>query len=109
MYPQIDTLEINPADFLINQNHESEFLFTNQAVPSSNCTIESLESWSDYTIESLEVATESENLVPDIPLGEIIPTVEAVNWHKKGHNVDIRPRLVDSSTGEARLLTTWMD
>merc|ERR1712015_28092 len=33
---------------------------------------------------------------------EVIPTVDAVGWYNE--NLDIRPRLVDSSSGEARLL-----
>ena len=95
LYPQIDTLEIQPSDFLVEQNlHESEFLFKNQAEPLQS---------SSFSIDSLEVSPESK-LVPDIPVGEVIPSVDAVDWHKKGYNVDIRPRLVDSSSGEARLL-----
>ena len=75
-------MEINPEDFLFNQN-ESEFLFENQAEPQL----------SSFSVES-----------PDVPIGQVIPSIEAVDWHKKGLNVDIRPRLIDSSTGEARLL-----
>ena len=43
-------------------------------------------------------------LLSDLPIGEIIPSIEAVDWINGHRNVDIRPRLIDSSSGEARLL-----
>ena len=49
------------------------------------------------TIESLEIES-------NLQIGEIIPSIEAVDWVNGHRNVDIRPRLVDSSSGEARLL-----
>ena len=39
----------------------------------------------------------------ELSVNEIVPTIEAVNMLTAGR-VDLRPRLVDSSTGEARLL-----
>ena len=35
---------------------------------------------------------------------EVVPTIEAVKMWNENRNVDLRPRLIDSSTGEARLL-----
>ena len=92
LYPQIDTLEIQTSNLLYNQetDHESEHFFQNQAEPFYS---------SSFAMESIEVPE-----VPDLPIGEVIPSVDAVGWSDKGYNVDIRPRLVDSSTGEARLL-----
>ena len=51
--------------------------------------------------EQIELA--SLEVEPDLPVGEIIPSVDAVGWLGR-RNVDIRPRLVDKSSGEARLL-----
>ena len=84
-------MEIQKSSLFLNQDryHESDSLFTNQAEPFHS---------SSFAIESMEIP------VPSFPVGEIIPSIEAVDWNKKGHNVDIRPRLVDSSSGEARLL-----
>ena len=41
---------------------------------------------------------------PDLEIGVEIPTVDAVGWQSGLRGVDIRPRVVDKSTGEARLL-----
>ena len=38
-----------------------------------------------------------------LPLGSIVPSVEALHWTQKS-DCDIRPRLVDKSTGQARLI-----
>ena len=39
----------------------------------------------------------------NLPIGSIIPSIEALHWSHKS-DCDIRPRLVDKSTGEARLV-----
>ena len=87
MYPQIDTLEIQSDQLILQQDQDSDLLFQDQAEPST----------SSFSIDSLE-------LQPEVPVGEIIPTLDAVDWVNK--HIDIRPRLVDSSTGEARLIDT---
>ena len=74
----IDTLEIQISNLLLSQDkHESEHLFEYQAEPFNS---------SSFAMESIE------------------GSIEAVDWNKKGYNVDIRPRLVNSPTGEAKLL-----
>ena len=90
LYPQIDTLEIQTDQIILHQDQspESELLFSDQAVPAQA---------NPLSIDSLEVH-------PDLPIGEVIPTLDAVDWVNR--HVDIRPRLVDSSTGEARLVDT---
>ena len=40
----------------------------------------------------------------NLPVGITIPSVDAVDWIPGFRNVDVRPRLVDNSTGQARLL-----
>ena len=44
--------------------------------------------------------------IHEYPEGEVVPTIEAVKLLQAsaGRTVDLRPRLVDSSTGEDRLL-----
>ena len=87
LYPQIDTLEIQSDQILFEQQQVSGFLFQPSQVQA------------EPQISSLEIKT------PEVPIGEIIPSVDAVGWHQKGfRNVDIRPRLVDSASGEARLI-----
>ena len=106
MFPKIDSLEIY-SDYLFDRKQtesESGHLFTQASVQ-----VVSNEVKNEVTIGSMKLGSdeiESESRVKiderDIPAGEIIPTIEAVDWSNK--NVDIRPRLVDSSNGEVRLL-----
>ena len=44
--------------------------------------------------------------IHEYPVGEVVPTIEAVKLLKvsEGRTIDLRPRLVDLSTGECRLL-----
>ena len=75
LYPQLGDMEIQASQLILNQEHESDFLFNPvQAEPEMTVAMESLERESD------------------IPVGTIIPSVDAVGWHEKGlRNVDIRP------------------
>lgn len=40
----------------------------------------------------------------DLPIGTVVPAVDAVDWSIGKRNCDIRPRLLDKATGKARLL-----
>ena len=39
-----------------------------------------------------------------VPIGSVVSAVEAKNWSRSVHNCDIRPRLLDKSTGVTRLV-----
>ena len=81
-------MEIYTEDVLFEHNEvESDYLTSSSQVEPE---IGSLK------IESLESK-------PDIPIGVVLPSISAVGWTPT-QTVDIRPRLVDSSTGQARLL-----
>ena len=54
--------------------------------------------------EAFEIAALVDPFKSDLPVGVEIPAVSAVGWVNGQQNVDIRPRLVDKSSGEARLL-----
>ena len=66
--------------------------------------------WYDGTIASIQMAAAIEpepslNVYEsDLPVGMIVPTVDAVGWSAGYRNVDVRPRLVDKATGQARLI-----
>ena len=62
--------------------------------------------FNQLTIEALEVAANINPFESDLPVGVEIPAVMASGWVKGQRNVDIRPRLVDHSSGEARLIDT---
>ena len=41
---------------------------------------------------------------PKVPVGSVVPAVEALHWSVDQKNCDVRPRLTDKSTGIQRLL-----
>ena len=57
-------------------------------------------------LESIEIAASIDPFQPNLPEGVEIPAVEAVGWIRGHRNCDLRPRLVDKSTGVARLIDT---
>ena len=62
-------------------------------------------SWDTAVLAAVSVAEKVDPYEPDLPVGVVIPTLEAVGWSPGRRSVDIRPRLVDKS-GEARLIDT---
>ena len=60
--------------------------------------------YDSMTLASLQIASEVDPFVTNLPVGVEIPTIDAVGWTKGHRSVDIRPRLVDRSTGQSRLL-----
>ena len=76
--------------------------------PESDCNLfagrspaSDRESWNKLVIASLEKAEKVNPWVPDLPVGSVVPSIEAVNW--SGTN-DIRPRLWDQSSRQFRLI-----
>ena len=59
-------------------------------------------SWDQMVVGAIEVASRINPFKPDVPLGEVVPAVEAVGWSCPSS--DIRPRLRDDSTGQFRLI-----
>ena len=99
MFPKIDSLEIQ--DYLFDRNQaESGHLFTKasvQVVSESKGAVQNEVMVNTMRIESNEIKSQ----VEEIKLGEVIPAVEAVDWSVGNRNCDIRPRLVDKSSGKA--------
>ena len=60
--------------------------------------------WDSLVMASLTVAGSVDPFEKDLPEGTIIRAVDAVDWSVGRQNCDIRPRLVDKSTGISRLL-----
>ena len=44
--------------------------------------------------------------IPTLPIGSVIPAVDALHWSIDQRNCDVRPRLTDKSSGIQRLLDT---
>ena len=59
-------------------------------------------SWDSLVVSALEVAAEVDPFEPDLPVGSIVNAVDALGW--KASNRDIRPRLLDKSSGKNRLV-----
>ena len=62
------------------------------------------ENWDKLTISALQVAANVDPFEKDVPIGTEIPFVSAVDWKIGAGNCDIRPRLLDKSTGQFRLI-----
>ena len=62
-----------------------------------------VEKWNELVVSALEVAESVDPYLPDVQVGTVIRAVDALNW-KPGRNCDIRPKLLDRSTGCSRLL-----
>ena len=60
--------------------------------------------YDSMVLSAIEVAAKVDPFAPNLPVGVEVPTIDAVGWTKGHRSVDIRPRLVDRSTGQSRLL-----
>ena len=86
-------MQIQDNDIYLNSNEEPELL-GHYFKTSENQVEPEIASLSIDLLETKET---------DLPVGVIVPSVDAVGW-TPDRNVDIRPRLVDKSTGQARLI-----
>ena len=92
LFPQLESIEIHPSKLQFDQERiESSQLFQSQ---TNAINIDQL------TLGAVEVKPQE---FPDLPIGTVVPSIEAVDWPQH-RNVDIRPRLVDSASGIERLL-----
>ena len=94
MFPNINAMQIQ-VPIVFSEENESESILT----PTKRCQVASVE-----TFKSVAKATDSGKSA--VPIGTVIPAVEAVHWSIGDQNCDIRPRLTDKSTGVERLLDT---
>ena len=100
MFPEIGSLEIQKIE--VHQDHEeSENLFTPALRQSQLAEIKS--NWNLKVMAAIEKAVSVDPYTRDLPEGTVVPAVVAANW---SGNTDIRPRLLDKSTGQFRLIDT---
>ena len=90
----------------MNEEHESDYFLFNPASvrQSQNQAEQNRASWDSLVVSAMTIASAVNPYEPDLPVGTVIPAVEAVNWSIGNRNCDIRPRLLDKSSGKARLL-----
>ena len=99
-FPEIDAIEIQNPSVKIEENESEEFIeaFVRRSQKAAQVRFNS--NPLKVAAMSFQVASSE---VCELPLGSIIPAVEALNWSKKA-NCDIRPRLLDKSSGKFRLI-----
>ena len=66
--------------------------------------IEISNQWNQAVQSALEIASFVNPYEADVPEGTEVSAVDARRWSELGRQDDLRPRLVDQSTGEARLI-----
>ena len=95
LFPHLDSMKIYTN--FVEQEKESVYKSFIKSSMSRRCHIKSDEI---YNVSALELDKTS----PVVKVGVEIPTIDAVGWSKPLNGVDIRPKLVDRSTGMARLV-----
>ena len=60
--------------------------------------------WNLMSMEAIEIAAAVDPLQTDLSPGVVIPAVDAVDWTNGFRNCDVRPRLLDKSSGKFRLI-----
>ena len=60
--------------------------------------------WNQVTLAAIEAASLIDPFQSDIPVDSVVPAVEAQRWPVGHRGCDIRPRLLDKSTGQSRLI-----
>ena len=92
-------MEIQTASIQYETENESESLSSVIGRRS-----QSQLSWDSLIVSALEVAAEVNPYETDLPVGSIVRAVDAVDWKVGRRNCDIRPRLLDKSSGKSRLV-----
>ena len=103
MFPSISSIEIQKPNVQTEHEPESDFYFNSEARWCQELA-EVRSNWYNLSVAAMEIAAEVDPYEPSLPVGSVIPAVEAASWVRKG--VDIRPRLRDSATGQFRLIDT---
>ena len=102
MFPSISSIEIQKPNVQIEHETESDFYLNSEA---RWCQLSEVRSnWYNLSVAAMQIAAEVDPFEPNLPVGSVIPAVEAASWIRKG--ADIRPRLKDSATGQFRLIDT---
>ena len=92
-------MQIHRDYSLENSGVKSDLNFSaNPKQSQSNADI-----YNQMVVAAMQVAAEVNPFIKNLPVGVEVPTLSAVDW-PKGHNVDIRPRLVDQKSGVSRLI-----
>ena len=100
-FPKIDAIEIQRPSVEIETKTESEE-FIEAFVRRSQKAAQVRFNSNPFKVAAMMLPVESTEIC-DLPIGSVIPAVDALNWTRKA-NCDIRPRLLDKSSGVTRLI-----
>ena len=100
-FPKIDAIEIQRPSVEIETKTESEE-FIEAFVRRSQKAAQVRFNSNPFKVAAMMLPVESTEIC-DLPIGSVIPAVDALNWTRKA-NCDIRPRLLDKSSGITRLI-----
>ena len=122
MLSSVDSMQIQANNLVLQSENESEYFIpksrqSHKIGNSGNSVISAIMAqrleealrpdvrakwYQTYTVPESYVGCPS----PVTPVGEVISAAEALSWNKSQQGVDIRPRLVDPTSQEARLIDT---
>ena len=102
MFPSISSIEIQTPKIDFEPDSESDFHFNQARWCQEVAEVRS--NWYNLSVAAMQIAAEVDPFEKTLPVGSVIPAVDAASWAKKG--VDIRPRLQDDETGQFRLIDT---
>ena len=103
IFPSLSAIEIQKPN-IMTENYVSDSLFSAAISRQSQVVAPIKQSWDKLVVSALSIASEVDPYTPDLPVGTVIRAIDAVDWSMGQRNCDIRPRLVDKASGEARLL-----
>ena len=101
MFPQINSVQIQDPFITPETESFTDFLNTSSVVRQSQSK---KSNWDRLVMSAMEVASAVNPYESDLPFGTVVPAISALDWSIGRHNCDLRPRLIDKSTGEARLV-----
>ena len=104
LFPSISAIEIQKP-IVDQETVELDYLLHSINVRQSHKEIETLAAgWDKLVVSALAIAGNVDPFQSALPIGSEVPAVEAVNWKPGDRHCDIRPRLIDKSTGKARMI-----
>ena len=102
LFPSMSSIEIqNPA--LSVETESNPDLFSQASLARRS---QSQKQWNSLVISAMKVASAIDPFEENLPVGTVVPSVSVLDWQVGRHNCDLRPRLTDKSTGEARMIDT---
>ena len=106
LLPKIGAIEIQDQNIFYEADSVTEYSFNSTEVGQGHLEVDNNSGWNQLVVSALELAAEVDPYQKDIPEGTVIRAVDALKWRPGQNQCDIRPRLLDKSTGVNRLVDT---